>query len=413
MPYALLAFFLSVLQIPIFSQINQQDRDLLIPYRSQDKWGYCDTLAQVIIQPTYDSTGFFSSDQRPDLEDLAVVVKNGKYGAIDKSEKVLIDFTFDKISIDTRNAYCLLESGSHQGIALLNGKIVIPPNYDRIVFDREVKGFIVSRNGKSSFRDQEGRVIAPLEYDSIYVLDYFDDSKDMIVGIKGSAKFQIYRDGRTRKITLKPKVPGSDMFMMDTPVGDEIPEQEERIKTRAEAIKSEMELDNIDYESYKRDGYYLISKDQKVGLIRHDEQRLIPIEYDSIIELYIHRTVYKVKGGFISNNCLVRDEGTCVDLFWVRKNGKAGIINHKNEVVLPLIYDGFVENDIFKPILDNKIGQLEFEDYSAKMRFECLYESLKYAHYIRLHGVWIFSIYQVKKNGKWGFAGENGIEFFE
>ena len=72
-----------------FSQSSQ-----LIPFVSSSKWGFSDKSGKVMIQPVYDSVGFFNTSS-VGLKDLtfAYVYQNKKIGVIDLKNKILY-FTF-------------------------------------------------------------------------------------------------------------------------------------------------------------------------------------------------------------------------------------------------------------------------------------------------------------------------------
>lgn len=391
----------------------QSDRKILIPYRLQDKWGFSDTLGRIMIEPVYDSVGFFSGDRTKDREELAWVTKNEKQGAVNKNGQLILEAMYDSVAINSRNKFCLTELNGKKSIISINGQIIIPPNYDHLVFDPLVKGFIVGRNNKRSFRDMAGRVIAPMIYDSIYTVDNFEPNEDLIIGIIGANKFKILKNGKRIPIKSPKEANAPDLYLLDDSDLNAKDESDAHLFHRAASIQKKLSLSEIDVETYKVDGYFLVSKNNKVGLIRHDETRSIPIEYDTIFDLHISDSVYEGKGGYDFNPCYIREDGTCMDLFWVKKNGKVGIIDHKNRIVLPFVYDGFNGSNYYQPLANGKVGLIVFRDNSLKLRFKCEYDYIKYEHWIYLEGSWVFSIYKVKKNGQWGFAGENSLDFFQ
>ena len=64
---------------------------LLIPYRENKLWGYCDTLGNIKIKPAYDSVTFFT-----EYADVSKVFVNKKESIIDTEGKLLLPF-FDLI----------------------------------------------------------------------------------------------------------------------------------------------------------------------------------------------------------------------------------------------------------------------------------------------------------------------------
>ena len=75
--------------ISITSKLLSVVEPRLIPYRKDDKWGFCVADKTIVIDCIYDYTYNF--------EELASVKKNGKYGCIDKKGNVIIPCIYDDV----------------------------------------------------------------------------------------------------------------------------------------------------------------------------------------------------------------------------------------------------------------------------------------------------------------------------
>jgi|GEM_PF-2826744 len=96
-------FLLSALfLLPFFSAFAQVGLPNLIPYRSGNLWGYCDSVKRVVIKPAYDSVSLYeklyNSAERKAFY-LALVVKSKKMGLIDITGKLVLPIIYDNINL--------------------------------------------------------------------------------------------------------------------------------------------------------------------------------------------------------------------------------------------------------------------------------------------------------------------------
>ncbi len=104
--------FLSQTLSPLLAQSDYN----YIPYRKNNKWGYCDSTKRVLIKPAYDSVAAFFALNRIDEKDkyVAVVKKSDKYGLINKSGKVLIPVIYERIIWDYQKLHFFLNKHRYE-----------------------------------------------------------------------------------------------------------------------------------------------------------------------------------------------------------------------------------------------------------------------------------------------------------
>jgi len=109
----------------LFKKSNQFDD--FKPFNKNNKWGYKDSNDNIVIETKYDYASFFYNN-------LAIVQKNGKYGLIDKEGNQLVDFEYDNLELKfaSEQTYYLVTLNDKKGVLNLEGKLVIPINYDAI-----------------------------------------------------------------------------------------------------------------------------------------------------------------------------------------------------------------------------------------------------------------------------------------
>jgi hypothetical protein len=156
---------------------------LLLPVRQGLKWGYADTLKNIVITPQYDAANSFN-------DGLAIVEKNRKAFAIDESGKILTP-AFDNMMVleDTLLSIYLNQVSDTLGgwgICTRSGFLILPTAYDEIVeidanlfsFRKDTLWGVVNRNGV---------IYTPPVYDAIDLVyrDYLQLRKGKKLGLIG------------------------------------------------------------------------------------------------------------------------------------------------------------------------------------------------------------------------------------
>lgn len=101
----------------------------------------------------------------------------------------------------------------------------------------------------------------------------------------------------------------------------------------------------------------------------------------------------------------------------VKKGGYLGIVDQTNRTLLPAAYSEIAKDkaspqeNVFITIKEGKKGY--FIASTIYPPIPAVYETIHFARSIPVHSSWSFVFLKVKKGGKWGFVGENGVEFFQ
>ena len=278
------------------------------------------------------------SAQDNDIQEEEVLVKvekDGKYGFVDKSGKVVIPFIYDWAN-DFKDGLAMVvkdgkdaDSNNEYGFVDKSGKVVIPLIYDGAGNFKDGLAK-VSKSGKYGFIDKSGKAVIPLIYDD--VLDYDD-------------------------------------------VVDEIHEKDDNDR------------------AYFEEGLLKVRKDDKCGLIDRSGKVVIPIIYDDIYNsakrFYFNDGLAKVskdgkcglidKSGNLVVPCIyagIKDFMDGLAIVWVSKDDsklrlyiqKYGLIDKSGKVVVPLIYDDMFIKDIERGLLNvRKDGKSYVIDKSGKV----------------------------------------------
>ncbi|QLE01665.1 WG repeat-containing protein [Galbibacter sp. BG1] len=215
-------------------------------------------------------------------------------------------------------------------------------------------------------------------------------------------------------------------------------------------------ISNIDEISYASgfSSNYVVKKENKVGLVSaRFEKILIPIEYDTIENVYGQYWVVTLENklGLYTDDITLEPEFDEIKFstqkgaeIHVKKNGKYGILNKKGELVVPIVYNEIIlKNNLFELKKDDKISYLidgkiskyningnnvfrtsKYDNYyvfsenkkkgilddSNNIVIEPKYDEIKYKR-IYYHSNLPEDILIVKNKGKWGIIDiqENNI----
>lgn len=98
-------------------------------FEENELWGLKDESGNVLIQPVYEE--FYAFDY---YSDLAVVVKNEKYGYVNKQGEEIIPLIFDDAYDFEISQTAIVKTGEKFGLINLKGKVVLEPLYDEMIF---------------------------------------------------------------------------------------------------------------------------------------------------------------------------------------------------------------------------------------------------------------------------------------
>ena len=150
----------------------------LIPFVSNSKWGFSDRNGKLMIQPVYDSVGFFNTSS-VGLEYLtfAYVYQNKKMGVIDTQNKQLLPIAYKYVkNVDETFHFIAINEAGKSGLVSNDNRVIIPFEYDQL--DEVVNfSFILKKNKKIGLADVNGKIVIPVIYDQIVYVDEDENTK--------------------------------------------------------------------------------------------------------------------------------------------------------------------------------------------------------------------------------------------
>lgn len=285
------------------------------------KWGLIDQSGKLIIDCKFESISSYFQ------QGLAPVKLNGKYGYIDKKGNIVIECKFDDANDFSDNGLAVVGKDDKYGYINTAGKFVIDNEFDD-ASDFDVPGIAkVEKDGKKFYIDEDGRTLP------------FDEVR----GVAKNGLSAVRKGTKWGFINLKRKVVIDFQFDGVTDFSD--------------------------------DGLAGVNKDGKRGYIDITGKPVIDFQFDQVWGFY-------------------KGYGT------VLKNKKLGVIDKTGKIVVDFIYDGinyFPAEGLTPVRIGKKWG---FIDINGKQVVDCQYDEVKY--YLT-NGVC-----PVRKGSKWGYIDATG-----
>lgn len=349
------------------------------------RYGYINYNGKLILKPEYNELSRIT-DIMDNENAYLLCAKNGQFG-VNKNEKEIVKNEYQSISYDKTNDLLVVEKSKKYGIALLDGKIIVPAQFLQIdvignyLYAKNEQGTIVYDNqGKETNMDtnisilntenekykiridnqngtkyglitKEGKELIEEKYSYMEYLynDYFivsnENSKLGVVDNKDTVKIQVENDSVQR-------IEGTDLIqavMANT------------TKLYDKTMNNICEMENATVEI--NNDYIKIYNDKKMQYFSKDGKEL------KNIDTYPNNTLFSKeengKWGFANKNgsMVVEAKYDKVTEFneygyaAVNKDGKWGAINQNGEEVVEPIY---TINDNKEPSFIGKYYQVKY-----------------------------------------------------
>jgi hypothetical protein len=387
---------LFVIIVVLFLSIEPfaQSPQILIPFRVATKWGYSDTLGKIKIPAKYDTVSFFDYNVFYKGDHVIAEVRfNGKPMAINEKGTVIVPPKYDFINAIQQSAdfaFFIFRNGK-VGV-FTKGKELFPPIYD--FMDVTSYGhFKVHKDNKWGLINDAGKIVIPIAY---------DDLRERNASQPDLVNWEAIEWGKDGKlITVKTNLqierpsPRGPADLQEIP-GYVAPEE---LNKAADAAKKEFDLDSLRLDDYTG----IVFKGKQQGIF-------LPVEAKKV---YLFSKPYTIHGikyfpsyerGYLKKNSAAYITAVI--------GGKYGMINEKEEIVLPFEYDHIQEKEGFFLLkLNGKVGFFIWNGLYPVI--QPIFDEYVRKYEIRVNYNWNFILFEIIKQGKPGFVGENGISYFK
>ena len=270
----------------------------LIPFKSEQYFGFMDYSGTLIIPAEYEQLGFFK-------EGLAFAMKNGLYGFINKANEVIIPFQYNSVS-DFEQGRAVVEKDEKFGMIDRVGSLIFPLEFNEL--------------GTLS----EGLVYG--SKDSLYA--YYDKNYNLRIQPKYNEAFAFL--GKKAKVQI-----GINQAFIDEYGTFLVPPGYEKIRIF-------------------NDSLFIFEDEDSIGLIRNNCQVVVSAHFNEIGQLSMDRALAVQDDliGYIDGtgkvviniiyetfpNFLKRGQFKS-NLAIVKQKGKFGVIDKQGKVILPISFN--------------------------------------------------------------------------
>ena len=399
----------------------------LIPFRKGGMWGFSTIEKKIVIIPQYhevmpfqdglaivenasgrgliDKTGNLVvpigtyHNILPPAEKMYSVVKNDKWGFLNQNGKQVVDCEYDNVS-DYSESLARIEKDGKVGFIDDTGKLINPLNYEQASPFHE--GFAaVRKNKKWGFIDKLGQNLTQMAYDT--VVESFREGiaivkklgRQIVINKQGKEVLLNACSGLPHEGIFKCSKNGKYGFIRadNTPIGGFV----------------------YDETTHFINGFAAVKKQQFWGFIDKSGKEVVPCKYQEV-EFFVDGFA-KVKSnglwGVVERygnevvSCKYENVGIPHEkMVAIEKGGKWGFIDLNGNETVPAKYlscSPFHGSVAAVSIENNKIYLI---DKIGKNVNSHEYEWVSYESN-NIHLVY------VKKNGKYGYVSDEGVEFWD
>ncbi|MEN0047106.1 MAG: WG repeat-containing protein [Bacteroidota bacterium] len=125
-------------------------------------WGYIDTLGNTVIKTIYEDAKAYSNG-------TALVRQDGKWGVVNRKEKVIVPFQYDEVNFleNTDNQMIKVHTQAYRyGLIDTLGQIAVDAIHQDVGTFSEGR-LAVQQNGKWGFADLDGNIVIPCHYQQV------------------------------------------------------------------------------------------------------------------------------------------------------------------------------------------------------------------------------------------------------
>ena len=279
------------------------------------------------------ATSVYSQNSSLKIEENRFIErKNNKYGITDSLKNIIVPFRFD--FIEYKNQRLIVRNNKLHGLFSLDNKELVPIEFN-FIFPRNNDRFILWRtNSLNGLSDINGKIIIPLKYKSVSSTE----NDDFYLTTNEKNLNGVYDFNGKNIIPEEYKFYTVDNYRIFATKNNKAQIIDlQNSKNNIELDEAVEFIETIRHYSMGQDLFQIIKKENKIGIINSKNDIIIPAIYDEIKSSQNWR------------------------YFIIKQNNKLGLINVNGSITKEPIYDGI---DLRKEYILLKRTNLKDESYS-------------------------------------------------
>ncbi len=362
--------------LPAFAQKTESP---VFPYAENGKWGLINKEGKIVLKPKYKDISLFNTP--PWKARFAVVTdEKGLKGALNPKGKLVTKINYQYVDVQSKGKYLIVRSpeGAYGLVKTKNKKEVFKTEYKSISRFRGSKmGLsIIQKGDKYGCINGDGKMIAEPVYAAAEIKGGYLDYPDIKLTKEDGTPAILDCWGEPIK---KKKARGGTTY-----------DDEEEIHFVDQAIEEETVVNKaptVTNRKIKVAGRPAI----EVTVASFGQKRQNVTNIDTIYGMDEVKKVYMNYQG---------PRGRAADIIIGSKDGKMGIVNYKNDVLVPLEYDAIEEKGARNYFLLKKGDLVGLANYKGKQLLDPLFSKIKIKNFT--------PTYHVKIGNYEGYADKRG-----
>ena len=380
--------------------LTYKESELLV--RKNNKYGVINSKGAVIIKPEYDSItadNYYTEKEKYAFSGYIVSKKtdeNYNYGYIKYNGKVLLKPQYTNISRiidieDNENAYLIAQDKTKVGL-IKNKDIVIDINYKELQYNKDNNILIARKNAKLGILDLQGKEIIPVEYEDLSI-----NGENIYTKNEEEEKY-FDKNGNEIQNTIYKCIYSIENGKYYLTIN------EDSLYGILDSNKQVLVENSYSYLEYLFNDYF-IANDNNLGIINSKGEVVLDFKYN-IISKIENSSVIQAK--IVKDNSieLFSKDLKSIGIFEnanIKKEDNYIEINSKNKTVYIDLNGNILENEeLFKnnnlfSVQEN--GKYGFKDKTGKIVVNCVYDEVTEFNEYGFAGI--------KQDGKWGVIDQN------
>lgn len=395
---------------PIYDEIDSlpyKEGELLV--KQNEKYGVINRLGNKMIEIQYDKIevdGYYTDENRYQYAGYIGAIKTQegyRYGYVNNKGKEILKTEYNDISRiaeieDNQNAYLICAKNGQYGITK-NAEQILANEYQSIRYDPTNKVLVVEKSKKYGIANLDGKLIVPIQYEQIDIIGIYIYAQDE----QGTTVYD--RNGIQTNMEANRAILNTNKEQYKIKINNENGTQYGVINQEGKQLIEE----KYNYIEYLYDNYFIVSNENgKLGIVDDNDTIKVATEYDSLQRIQetdlIQATITESKmtqiyAKTMQKICEMSNAAIEVKDNYIKVYNQTEIKYFNLEGKELENIEVYPDNKLFVKVENEQYG---FADRNGNVVVDCQYEM---AYEFNEYG-----FAAVKKDGKWGAINEEGQE---